>query len=195
MKRSLCAVLMLSIVFLAGCAGGSGSGSGLFPQYTHGGGEAISSPSATQSVDEDSIRFTADDVYGNSVNSTDLFSSNRITMINIWASWCGPCVGELEELQSLCLKLKEMNCGLIGILDDGDTASGLQTGLELIRSYGLTYTVIVPNSEVRSCFEYMYYPTSFFVDSAGHMIGEPIIGAQVDQYLPYIQRLLGEIGY
>ena len=193
MKRSLCAVLILSLVFLVGCAGSGGTG--LFPQYTQEGGESSSSSSATQSIDEDSIRFTANDVYGNRISSADMFSSNKITMINIWASWCGPCVSELGELQTLSLKLKEINCGLIGILDDGDTASGLQSGLELIRSYGLTYTVIVPNSEVRSCFDYMYYPTSFFVDSSGHMIGEPIIGAQVDQYLPYIQQLLGEIGY
>ena len=139
------------------------------------------------------LSFTTTDVNGSTVSSKDIFSENKVTMINVWASWCGPCVGELDELEELGKTLSEMDCTLIGILDDGDEASGLEAGKTLISAHGLTYTVLIPNDEIHSQLSYMYYPTTFFVDSSGRMIGEPIIGAQVDKYLPAIQKLLADM--
>ena len=143
--------------------------------------------------DEQTLRFTAADVNGNTVSSEELFGSAKVTMINVWASWCGPCVGELNELQDLSKTLSEMGCMLIGILDDGEDASGLESGKKLINAHGLTYTMLIPNDEIHSQLSYMYYPTTFFVDSSGRMIGEPIIGAQVDKYLPAVQKLLADM--
>ena len=144
-------------------------------------------------VDEETLSFTTVDVNGNTVKSEDIFAANKVTMINVWASWCGPCVGELSELEELSHALSEMDCTLIGILDDGQQASGLESGRALISTYGLTYTVLIPNDEIHSQLSYMYYPTTFFVDSSGRIIGEPIIGAQVDKYLPAIQKLLADM--
>ena len=38
------------------------------------------------------LRFETTDVDGNPVKSEDIFKENDITMINIWATWCGNCV-------------------------------------------------------------------------------------------------------
>ena len=180
MKRTLIAfVLILALAAMASCSKG---GSSLFNNGGLG-----------EKDDGEHFSFTTKDVYGNAVSSKELFSENKITMINVWASWCGPCVGELGELQALSETLNEMGCGLIGILDDGDEAGGLRDGLALMDSNGITYPVVVSNAGIRSQLNLQYYPTTVFVDASGRMIGEPIIGAQVDAYLPAIQSLLADM--
>ena len=142
--------------------------------------------------DEASVSFVTKDTQGNEINSKELFEKNKITMINIWASWCGPCARELPELQTLSSELSELGCGLIGILDDGDTQNGLSTAKQLMDSNGITYPVLISNNDIRTQLAIQYYPTTFFVDGSGRPVGEPIIGAQVDRYLPAVRALLEE---
>ncbi|MBQ3381437.1 MAG: TlpA family protein disulfide reductase [Oscillospiraceae bacterium] len=43
------------------------------------------------------ISFETRDLDGNPVSSEDLFKQNTITMLNFWATWCGPCKAELRD--------------------------------------------------------------------------------------------------
>lgn len=45
--------------------------------------------------------FETTDLDGNVVTSAALFAGHKVTMINIWATWCDPCKNELPELRSL----------------------------------------------------------------------------------------------
>ena len=46
------------------------------------------------------IEFETVDVDGNPVNSRDLFKERQITMINVWATWCGPFKGAPAEMSA-----------------------------------------------------------------------------------------------
>ena len=47
--------------------------------------------------------FEGTDLDGNPIKSEDIFSAHAVTMINFWATWCGPCRKELEELGKMPL--------------------------------------------------------------------------------------------
>ena len=134
------------------------------------------------------IEFTAKDLDGNTISSADLFAQNEITMINVWATWCGPCVGELAELQALHTQLQEKGCGIIGLLDDTD----LEEARNLVAENGITYPIIVAPNDYRNYLPMTGYPTSFFVNRNGEIIGEPIVGAYPNKYEPAIESLLGD---
>ena len=136
------------------------------------------------------VSFKTTDTEGNSITSEDLFSSNKITMINIWASWCGPCIRELPELQAISERLKEKNCGVIGLLYDGDGEEALETAKKLMTDNGVSYPVILPPENVDSLFPLEAFPTTYFVDSEGKIVSEPIVGAYVDQYETTVDALL-----
>ncbi|MFR3500045.1 MAG: TlpA disulfide reductase family protein, partial [Paraclostridium bifermentans] len=53
-----------------------------------------------QFKDVDLSGFKTTDLNGNKVTS-DLFSKNKLTMVNIWATWCGPCIDEMPEISKL----------------------------------------------------------------------------------------------
>ena len=48
-----------------------------------------------------SFNFATTDLDGNIVTSAEIYAGNKITMINFWATWCPPCVGELAELAAV----------------------------------------------------------------------------------------------
>lgn len=131
-----------------------------------------------------------EDVSGQPVNTLDLFKDNKVTMVNIWASWCPPCVGEIPELQELSGRLAEKDCGIVGILLDGDDPEGLADAKEIMAEAGVTYPNVIATEEIMEICPVDAVPTTFFVDSSGKLIGKPIIGAAVEKYEPSIDGFL-----
>ena len=136
------------------------------------------------------IRFETTDTEGNPVSSEELFGAHEITMVNIWTSWCGFCIDEMEELEAINKRLAEKDCAVVGLLADGSEEEALASGRETLREKGVTYTNILPPDDLEELFSIEAYPTTYFVDREGVIIGAPIIGARIDQYEPMIEALL-----
>ena len=133
------------------------------------------------------IEFSTLDLDGNPVSSEELFAQHEITMVNIWATWCMPCVGELAELQALHTRFLEKDCAVVGMMTESD----LEEAKRLITENGITYPMIYePDNMI---VPYQAIPTSFFVNRKGEYIGSWIVGAAPDQYEPALDRLLEQI--
>ena len=136
------------------------------------------------------ISFTTTDTEGNPVTSEELFSGNAVTMVNIWASWCGPCVRELPELEAISNRLAEKKCAVVGLLYDGNEEAALADAKNTMKNAGVTYPVILPPENVDTLFPLEAFPTTYFVDSEGRILTDPIIGAYVDRYESTVEELL-----
>ncbi len=132
------------------------------------------------------IEFTTTDLDGNPISAADLFAQNEITMINIWATWCGPCIGELAELQKLHSRSQEKGCGVIGLLIDKD----LEEARRLIAENGVAYPVILAPENLKDIFSIEGYPTTYFVNRKGEILSAPVVGAYVDKYENKLNDLL-----
>lgn len=143
------------------------------------------------------VSFDSFDLDGNPVTSEDLFSKNKITMVNIWASFCGPCIDEMPELEKLCTEFKEQGCGIIGVLGDAagkeDTAV-INEAKKILSDTGVTYPNVLAWEGIRDRLPFDAYPTTYFVDSNGKVIGSPIVGAAPDRYAAALRDALEEIG-
>lgn len=137
------------------------------------------------------ISFETTDIDGNPISSEALFGEHKYTLLNIWASWCGPCIEELAELEAINGRLAEHDCAVVGLLFDGADAKALKTACGILSKKGVTYTVILPPDNMDDLFPLEYFPTSYIVDQNGIIVGNPIVGAQVDQYESAIMDALG----
>ena len=137
------------------------------------------------------LSFETTDLDGNAVSSADLFKDNKITMVNLWGTWCTNCVGEMTELAEIHTRLQEKGCGVVGVEWE---RKPIDTMLDEVRAFleekGTNYpNVIMPQGN--PIFEQVGgFPTTFFVDSEGRILTIPISGALVDQYERTVDQLL-----
>ena len=135
---------------------------------------------ATQSFDFESV-----DLEGNKITS-EIYANNKITMINIWGTFCGPCIREMPDLAKLSEENKSKGVEIIGIpidiVDDWGKLdpSAKSDALMIIKQTGVKYKNVVPTIEM---FQTMLrgiqaVPTTIFVDKNGNQIGQVYLGSK-----------------
>ena len=126
--------------------------------------------------------FEGKDLDGNEAKSSTLFAGNTVTVVNFWFTTCGPCVGELSDLEALNKSLSEKGGEVVGINSftlDGDKTAILEAK-DVLTKKGASYKNIwfESNSEAGKFTSGLYsYPTTYVVDKNGNIVGDPITGA------------------
>ncbi len=130
--------------------------------------------------------FTTTSVYGYEVTDA-VFADYDLTLVNVWATWCPPCIEEMDELEEVYQTLPA-NVNVLTLCDDGSTETDL--AIQILEENGCNFEAIAINDEIRNGFmttqQITAFPTSVFVDSAGNVFGTPIVGAPVDAVAYYI---------
>lgn len=121
------------------------------------------------------------DVHGKAVDKS-IFKENKITIIDIWATTCGPCVQAMPELQKLQEELSKDKINVVGIVADGVDDETIETAKEIVEKKGVKYTDIVPDETLKNGIlnTVTGTPTFIFVDSDGNIVGDPIVGANIE---------------
>lgn len=137
------------------------------------------------------VSFETKDLDGNIVTSEELFSKYDVTMVNVWATWCQWCIKELPELEKMNNELSAKNCAIIGFLGDGEDEETIALAKEQLKEAGCTYLCLLPFEGWEEVFAIASgWPTSFFYNSKGEMVAEPVIGASLDQYKDRFDSIL-----
>lgn len=118
-------------------------------------------------------QFIASSLTGESMDEAYV-QENRLTMLNFWATWCGPCVSEMPDLAELHKNYADQGFGILGVMIDEDT----EAALSLIDRCGITYPIIpVSGDLVTLSAAFIYVPTTVFLDSNGVQVGEIQVGS------------------
>lgn len=139
------------------------------------------------------LDFTTTDMEGNTVTE-EIFSGYDLTMVNIWATWCGYCVEEMPELARLKKMLPE-NVNLITICDDAAIETELTN--EILKSSGANFQTLKTTDDMYTqLLGYVYaFPTTFFLNSEGVPVVQPLTGVPsmenaADAYYTIIEQVL-----
>lgn len=131
------------------------------------------------------IEFNAKDIYNKNV-SDSIFQDAEVTMINIWGTFCGPCISEMPDLALLNKNNASKGFQIVGIVIDALNRSGLpnaktiDAAKTIAKKTGADYLHIVPDSELIGGFlkDVFAVPTTIFVDKNGNQIGEVYTGSK-----------------
>ena len=111
------------------------------------------------------------------------FDSYRgdVTLVNFWATWCGPCKRELPDLIALQKELGPRNVKILGISTDrGSDVIGEVHAF--VKNQGITYQVVISSSELEEAFgNIRAIPASFLIDKNGTII-QKIIGMRNKEF-------------
>ena len=134
--------------------------------------------------------FETTDLEGNPVSSDEIFSGHRITMINMWATWCDPCKNELPALAKMAEDFEKQGCQIIGLCLDAEDEETMAEGRAILEEAGVGYLNIVPFEDRETLLPNKHYPTTYFVDENGIVLDEVISGAMLTQYPRALEKLL-----
>ena len=134
--------------------------------------------------------FETTDLEGNPVSSDEIFSGHRITMINMWATWCDPCKNELPALAKMAEDFEKQGCQIIGLCLDAEDEETMAEGRAILEEAGVGYLNIVPFEGRETLLPNKHYPTTYFVDENGIVLDEVISGAMLTQYPRALEKLL-----
>ena len=141
----------------------------------------------------DEIFYESSDLDGNPLRSKAIFSEAKVTMINLWATWCGPCKNELPELAEMAKEFEEQDCQIIGVVMDADNEEKAALAKELLSAAGAEYLNLWGEDYVMDVFPIEAYPTTIFVDREGRILIEPIVGADPDGYREGLKKALRKV--
>jgi len=93
-----------------------------------------------------------------------------VTLVNFWATWCGPCKAELPELVRISRKYADRGLRIIGVATDR-VPNAASLVAEYIGRYGIPYQVVLSTQEVERAFgNVRQMPTSVLVDREGRIV-------------------------
>ncbi len=142
----------------------------------------------------DVLSFKTTDLEGNAVDSAELFSKAKVTVVNCWATWCSPCRAELPELGKMAAELEAQGCQLVGLCTDAMDDEVAATAGQLLLDADASYLNLRGTEEIEEDISLMAWPTTYFVDSEGRLLTAPFEGASPDTYRAMLADCLAQLG-
>jgi thiol-disulfide isomerase/thioredoxin len=139
--------------------------------------------------------FSASDLNGRIVDNT-FFARQRLTMVNVWGTFCGPCIREMPDLAQLPGEYPSTDFAILGVIADTPDAANEATARQLTGSTGVTYTNVIPDQSIitEMLADVSVVPTTFFVDHTGTVVGEVLTGSRTKaQWMSVIQGVLASL--
>lgn len=142
------------------------------------------------------VVFEAQDLEGNTVTS-DVFGESKLTMVNVWATYCNPCLREMPDLGELAGEYDAGTFRLIGVVSDvqeGVNQKTLDEVEKLVEETGADYTHLLLNLSLYNgmLMEVTAVPTTFFVNKEGIIIGSVVGSRDKASWKEIIDELLEE---
>ena len=131
-----------------------------------------------------------------------VFSDYDLTLVNVFTTWCSPCVNEIPELEKLYEEMKEKGVGVVGVVLDtvGDDAKQNEDTVKkagvLKEKTKASYPFLVPDSTMMNgrLNGISAFPETFFVDKEGNIVGETYSGSHsLDEWKEIVEKELENV--
>ena len=131
-----------------------------------------------------------------------VFSDYDLTLVNVFTTWCSPCVKEIPELQELYKEMKEKGVGVAGVVLDTTDEKGNQDE-EAVKKAGILqektkaeYPFLTPDATMMNgrLQGISAFPETFFVDKDGNIVGDTYTGSHtLDEWKEIVEKELKNV--
>ena len=131
-----------------------------------------------------------------------VFSDYDLTLVNVFTTWCSPCVKEIPELQELYKEMKDKGVGVAGVVLDTTDEKGNQDE-EAVKKAGILqektkaeYPFLTPDTTMMNgrLQGISAFPETFFVDKDGNIVGDTYTGSHtLDEWKEIVEKELKNV--
>jgi peroxiredoxin len=115
--------------------------------------------------------FTMNDVNGNPVKLSEIYSKNQYTLIDFWASWCGSCRKENPNVVAVYNSYKLKGFGVCGVSLDTDKEKWLKAIADDHLTWPHLSDLKAWKNEAAVLYSVSSIPTNLLVDKTGKIVG------------------------
>ena len=119
-----------------------------------------------------------------------MFASAELTMINIWATNCGPCIQELPHIQNLAEAYESRGVQIVTALGDSEQSGMINYALSIINGLGFNLPVLRNTASFSAQFPAAAYPTTYFVDRNGNIVRVVTTSNSYNEWCAILDELL-----
>lgn len=169
---------------------------------------AETAETSTQTAESDSGEtLNGDDMFKN-MKTTDLngeevdsgiFAENKLTVVNVWGTWCTPCVNEIPELEEVSKAYEGKGVAIKGLLyemEAGVNDESRAAAEDILARAGAEYQQLTASQEMHESDllqGLQAFPTTYFVDSEGNIIGQIEGSSDAEGWKEIIEEYLKEV--
>lgn len=143
--------------------------------------------------------FVATAMDGTSIDQ-EILKNSKVTMLNVWATFCGPCLNEMPDLGEIASEYDSSDFQIVGIVLDAIDSSGeiVQSQVEkaqgLIEQTGADYLHLLPSQTLMETRlnTVVSVPTTFFVDADGNILRTVTDSKEKDDWKSIIDEILAD---
>ena len=115
-------------------------------------------------VGQPAPRYAATSLTGDSVSLAGM--RGKVVLMNVWATWCGPCRKEIPELRAIHTTYKDRGLELVGVSVDADGSDDAIR--DFLKEFRMDYTIWRDaNETVQATFRMAGVPATFLIDKQG----------------------------
>ena len=99
----------------------------------------------------------------------------KVVLLNIWATWCTPCIVEMPTIEALHRAFKDTDLRVVAVsIDQAQTEHAIR---DFVKELGLSFEVLHdPEGDITRGYQVMGYPQTFVIGRDG-VIRKIVIGA------------------
>ena len=176
---------MCSVIIAGGCASGEDSSSRLKEDAAQEekADQEILDAGGSEASDGGSLgEFSMEDVNGETYTQ-EMFADHDLTMINVFTTWCSPCIREIPDLEKLSKEMEDQGVQVVGIvLDVAGNADEetIEKAKLLAEKTGAAYPFLIPDAGYLNgrLAGISAVPETFFADKEGNIVGETYSGSR-----------------
>lgn len=122
---------------------------------------------ATSAANMAGAGFRMVDLEGKTVTFESL--KGKVIFLNIWATWCPPCIAEMPNIHSLYKKMDPEKIAFVMLsVDEG----GMEKVKKFVDKKGYTFPVYLPASQFPQEFYSDAIPTTFIISPEGRIVAK-----------------------
>lgn len=135
--------------------------------------------------------FSTKAINNSNTYDNSMFGKAKVTMINIWATTCGPCIQELPHIQQLANAYSSRGVNIVTVLGDSEQSGTIQLALNIIGGIsGFNLPVLRNNASFKAQFPAGAYPTTYFIDQNGNILKVVTTSNSYDGWCKILDGLL-----
>ncbi len=126
----------------------------------------------------------------------DIFAQAELTMVNIWGTFCGPCIREMPDLGELAQEYAEKEVQLVGIISDVISGKDTADAETIVEYTGADYPQLLLSEDLYLNYlsQVQVVPTTVFVNRQGQQVGEVYTGSRSkEEWSEILDELLAEV--